>query len=431
MLRERSGLARIPVLSFGFRPFFLGGAVWAVVAMALWIGELSGAWLVTGSYGGLAWHVHSLLFGYVPAVVAGFLLTAVPNWTGRLPVRGGPLLALFLLWVAGRVALLGADRIGLPAAVTIDSAFLVVLALVILREIVAGRNWRNLKTVVLVSALAAANIAFHAEVLATGSPGTALRAGTAVIVGLIMLIGGRITPSFTRNWLARREAAALPAPSGRFDVAALAVAGVALFAWVAAPESVATGIALLAAAVLQAIRLGRWAGIATWREPLVLVLHLGYLFVPLGFALVAVSILWPDAIPPAVVVGTGEGTAEDWRAAGKGVADIATRAATRSVALVPPDDALHAWTVGAVAMMTLAVMTRATLGHTGRDLVAGLPTQAIYAAILVAVAARLAVPLAPAATMGLLTLAGAGWIAGFAGFALVFGPMLLSPRLTA
>ena len=167
----------------------------------------------------------------------------------------------------------------------------------------------------------------------------------------------------------------------------------ALFAWVAAPESVATGIALLAAAVLQAIRLGRWAGIATWREPLVLVLHLGYLFVPLGFALVAVSILWPDAIPPA--------------------------------------DALHAWTAGAVAMMTLAVMTRATLGHTGRDLVAGLPTQAIYAAILVAVAARLAVPLAPAATMGLLTLAGAGWIAGFAGFALVFGPMLLSPRLTA
>ena len=393
MLRERSGLARIPVLSFGFRPFFLGGAVWAVVAMALWIGELSGAWLVTGSYGGLAWHVHSLLFGYVPAVVAGFLLTAVPNWTGRLPVRGGPLLALFLLWVAGRVALLGADRIGLPAAVTIDSAFLVVLAIVILREIVAGRNWRNLKTVVLVSALAAANIAFHAEVLATGSPGTALRAGTAVIVGLIMLIGGRITPSFTRNWLARREAAALPAPSGRFDVAALAVAGVALFAWVAAPESVATGIALLAAAVLQAIRLGRWAGIATWREPLVLVLHLGYLFVPLGFALVAVPILWPDAIPPA--------------------------------------DALHAWTAGAVAMMTLAVMTRATLGHTGRDLVAGLPTQAIYAAILVAVAARLAVPLAPAATMGLLTLAGAGWIAGFAGFALVFGPMLLSPRLTA
>jgi uncharacterized protein involved in response to NO len=393
MPREQAGLARIPVLSFGFRPFFLGGAVWAAVAMMLWIGELSGAWVVTGDAGAVAWHAHSLLFGYVSAIVAGFLLTAVPNWTGRLPVRGGPLLALFLLWVAGRIALLFADRIGPVAAAAIDSAFLVALALVILREIVAGRNWRNLKTVVLVSLLAAANIGFHTEAILTGAPDVAVRAGTTVIVGLIMLIGGRVTPSFTRNWLVRHEAATLPAPFGRFDIAALAVAGTALALWIAVPDGAVTGIALLAAAVIQSVRLWRWRGTATWREPLVLILHVGYLFVPVGFVLVGLSILGPDLIPSA--------------------------------------DALHAWTVGAVATMTLAVMTRATLGQTGRDLVAGPSTHAIYAAILVAVVARAAVPFAPAFAMMLLTLAGMGWTAAFCGFALVYGPMMLSRRIGA
>ncbi|MCB1494357.1 MAG: NnrS family protein [Bauldia sp.] len=393
MQRDRRGLARIPLLSYGFRPFFLGGAIWAAVAMALWIGELSGAWSFAEAYGPVAWHAHSLLFGYVTAIVAGFLLTAIPNWTGRLPVRGGPLLALFILWIAGRLALLCVDRIGIIAAILVDSSFLLVFALVILREIAAGRNWKNLKTVALLLLMAASNIGFHLEVLLDGSADISIRAGTAAIIGMIMLIGGRITPSFTRNWLVRSGAAALPAPFGRYDVVTLAVSGLGLAFWILAPTGIVTGSILLAAAGLQLIRLWRWAGRSTWQEPLVLILHVGYLFVPLGFALVGASILRPAAIPAA--------------------------------------DALHAWTVGAVAVMTIAVMTRATLGHTGRDLVASPLTRMIYFTLVTAVVCRLAVPFAPGATMPLLTLAAIGWIAGFLGFATVFGPMLLRSRLAS
>lgn len=390
---EPTGLARIPLFSYGFRPFFLGGAVWAVLAMALWIGELAGGWSFAQSYGLIAWHAHALLFGYVSAIVSGFLLTAIPNWTGRLPVRGGSLVALFLLWMAGRVALLFVDRIGLVSAIVVDASYLIVFDLVILREVVAGRNWRNLKTVLLVSLLAAANVGFQLEVLRLGTPDISIRAATAAIVGLIMLIGGRITPSFTRNWLAHQGAKRLPAPFGRFDQAALAVSALGLTLWLALPDAGVTGVVMLLAAAFQMARLWRWAGVLTWREPLVLVLHVGYLFVPIGFALVGVSILWP--------------------------------------AVIPATDALHAWTTGAVAVMTIAVMTRATLGHTGRNLTAGARTRLIYGAIAIAAFCRLAAPFVSDATMVLLSIAGVCWIVGFGVFALDYGQMLLRPRLVS
>ncbi|MEX2033903.1 MAG: NnrS family protein, partial [Xanthobacteraceae bacterium] len=170
--------------------------------MVFWLGFVIGVWSLSDDYGPVAWHAHEFLIGYVSAVAAGFLLTAIPNWTGRLPVSGGPLLALFLVWVAGRIALFAVTWLGLAVAMIVDSLFLIVFALVILREIVAGHNWRNLKTVALVSLLAAANVAFHVEVYFAGMPDYSLRLAIAVVVGLIMLIGGRIIPSFTRNWLA-------------------------------------------------------------------------------------------------------------------------------------------------------------------------------------------------------------------------------------
>ena len=163
MNRPTRGIAAIPLFSYGFRPFFLAAGLWAALAMVLWIGAVSGAWTIASAYGPVAWHAHEFLFGYVSAAMTGFLLTAIPNWTGRLPVSGGPLMALLLLWVAGRVAMLFSDGIGPVAAAAIDALFLVALAATVVREIVAGRNWRNLKTVGLVSALALANIGFHAE----------------------------------------------------------------------------------------------------------------------------------------------------------------------------------------------------------------------------------------------------------------------------
>src|SRR5581483_5987577 len=378
------------LFSYGFRPFFLGAGVWAIVALTLWIGSLQGHLALAPGYGALPWHGHEMLFGYGSAVVAGFLLTAVPNWTGRLPVAGTRLMALFALWCLGRVALLATGLIGSTAAAVIDAIFLPSLLIVMGREIVVGENWRNLMPLVLIGIFALANIAFHAEVLNAGAPDYGLRAGVAALVALIALIGGRITPSFTHNWLFRAGSPVLPAPFGLFDKLALLLTGIALLAWIALPAAAPTALLFLIAAAILAIRLWRWKGTYTWREPLLLVLHLGYAFVPLGFLLGAIAMLVP---------GLFAGTA-----------------------------ALHTWTVGAVGLMTLGVMTRATRGHTGHALTASPMTVASYGAMIAAAVLRIAAGVFPGAYMILLELAGGAWIIAFALFLAEYAPMLLKPR---
>ena len=395
-LREERGTGQgrargSALFSYGFRPFFLGAGVWAVIAMALWIGSLAGMWQLAPGYGALAWHAHEMLFGYGSAVVAGFLLTAVPNWTGRLPVAGRPLLLLFLLWCAARVAFLATGATGPLPAAAIDSLFLPCLLFAMAREIVAGRNWRNLKPLVLVGLLAAADIAFHAEVLITGAPNVASRVGVAALIGLIMVIGGRIVPSFTHTWLMRMGSEYRPVSFDRLDMVALLVSGAALLLWIVRPTDDATGVVFVMAAIVQTARLWRWSGVHTWREPLVFVLHLGYAFIPLGFLLGATSILVPGSVA---------GTA-----------------------------ALHAWTVGAIGVMTLAVMTRATRGHTGRDITASTTTLAIYGAMIMAALLRIGAGFIPDAYGIMLEAAGAAWIAAFGLFLFEYAPMLLRPRL--
>jgi len=382
----------IPLLSYGFRPFFLGAGLWATTAMVLWVGFVSGEWTFANHYGTASWHAHELLFGYVSAVIAGFLLTAIPNWTGRLPIQGGSLLALFLLWALGRMSFLASDWIGIITAISVDSVFLFALAGVILREIVAGKNWRNLSIICLVVVLGLSNLWFHVEVLFVGSPNRGIRLATAIIIGLMMLVGGRITPNFTRNWLLGREATRMPALFGRIDVTAFMLATVALVVWIPVPLSVPTGLLLFSAAAAQGLRLSRWAVEQTWREPLVLILHAGYAFIPLGFLMLAVSALRPQ--------------------------------------LLGLSDALHVWTVGAVGVMTLAVMTRASLGHTGRDLTATAATRLIYVAIIAAVLARTTAPFFATFTFTLLSFAGIAWIIAFGTFVLSYGPMLVNPRRT-
>lgn len=378
------------LFSYGFRPFFFGAGVWAILSIGLWLGALGGLWVLAPGYGALAWHAHEMLFGYGAAVVAGFLLTAVPNWTGRLPVAGWRLLLLFALWCAARVAFLLTGLTGPLPAVVIDSLFLPCLLFVMAREIVAGRNWRNLKPLILVALLAAANIAFHVEVLRTGGPDIASRIGVAALIALIMLIGGRIVPSFTRNFLSRMKAQRLPVPFSRFDGVALLVSGLALILWVMRPASDVTGAFFLVAALAQAARLWRWAGLQAWHEPIVIVLHLGYAFIPLGFLLGGISIL-----APGIVAGTAP---------------------------------LHAWTVGAVGLMTLAVMTRATRGHTGREVRASGPTLAIYGTMILAALLRIGAGFVPDGYGIMVDAAGIAWIAAFAIFLFEYGPMLLSPR---
>lgn len=373
------------ILSFGFRPFFLFGAVWAAIAVALWLPMLAGQLALPSAFGPLEWHVHELLYGFLPAIIAGFLLTAVPNWTGRLPVTGAPLLALFLLWLAGRVVVLVSEWIGPLTAAVVDLAFLAGLAAVIAREIIAGKNTRNLKVLLAVGLLLVGNAVFHAEVLFGTGASYGARIGIAAAVLLIMLIGGRIIPSFTRNWLVRQGSGRLPIPFARFDIAVMLASGAALVSWIVLPDQVATAILAIVAGVLNAIRLARWAGDRTTAEPLVLVLHAAFAFVPLGFVLLALGIIAPEVLAPA--------------------------------------GALHSWTAGAIGLMTLAVMTRASLGHTGRPLTATRGIQLIYLAVFVSALARI-VAAFDIAREPLLHLSATAWVLGFGGFAVIYAPML-------
>jgi uncharacterized protein involved in response to NO len=379
------------LLSYGFRPFFLFGALWAALAVALWLPLLSGHIELPSALGPVEWHVHELVFGYVPAIVAGFLLTAVPNWTGRLPVVGTRLSVLFLVWVAGRIAVLFSLRIGMGPAAAVDLSFLAVLGLLIAREIVASGNTHNLKVLVGVGLLLLGNVLFHLERIIGLGDGHGTRLGITAVVLLVMLIGGRIIPSFTRNWLARRDPGRMPSPFDRFDGVVMVVSGIALAGWMTGPGAAATAVIAVAAAGLNIVRLGRWAGERTAAEPLVLILHVAYAFVPVGFLLLAIGIVRPD--------------------------------------IVAPSGALHGWTTGAIGVMTLAVMTRASLGHTGQPLAATRQIQLIYLAAVIAALARIG------AAFGILIspmlyLSAIAWVLAFSGFVIVFAPLLLQRRVT-
>ncbi len=374
------------ILSRGFRPFFLAAGVWALIGMALWPLVFTGAIAIPTAFSAVDWHTHEMIFGYVGAVVAGFLLTAIPNWTGRLPVAGIPLAALAALWTAGRIAVFASAAIGRSAAAAIDASFLIVFAALVAREVGAGRNWRNLKVAALVLALALVNVAFHVEDARLGFAEVSTRAALGLIVMLILLIGGRVTPSFTGNWLANAGASVRPVPFGKPDGAVMALSGLSLALWVVAPEGVATGALALAAGAANFWRLSRWRGLDARRDPLVLVLHAGFFFAAAGFAAVGAHAVWPSAVPYAAGV--------------------------------------HVWAVGAVGVMTLAMMTRATLGHSGRALVASRGTEFAYLCVVAALVARVGMALAPAYALPLMQVAAAAWILAFAAFVIVYGPML-------
>jgi uncharacterized protein involved in response to NO len=377
------------LFSYGFRPFFLFGSAWAAGAVAIWLPMLTGELQLATQFTPIEWHVHELLFGYVPAVVAGFLLTAVPNWTGRLPVVGRPLIALFGLWLCGRAAIATSSWIGPAPAAAIDLSFLLLLAVVVAREIVAGRNQRNLRVLAGVALLLIGNALFHVGVQTRFGPGPGERLGVAATVLLIMLIGGRIIPSFTHNWLAQRKSPRMPAPFGKFDVVVMALSGIALASWVVLIDAPLTATLSTLAFLLNVVRLIRWEGHRTAAEPLVLILHVAYAFVPIGFGLLALGIVAPN--------------------------------------LVTPTGALHGWTVGAIALMTLAVMTRASLGHTGQPLKATRPITAIYIAGIIAAIARILAAFGVARDP-MLHLSAVAWVAAFAGFVIVYAPLLVRPR---
>ena len=378
-----------PILHYGFRPFFFLAALHAGLAIPVWLAAYLGGVDIGGPFGGMAWHAHEMLFGYLSAVIAGFILTAIPNWTGRLPLSGWPLALLVGLWLAGRLACLAAPEPWLAMAV--DLAFPATLAFAIWREVAAGRNWKNAPVAVMITMFGIANAADHLANQGLVHHDLGQRLALAVAGMLIALIGGRIVPSFTRNWLVKAGSTFLPAPFGPVDKAALTVSAAAMLGWVVLPDSAFAGALLFAAGILLSIRLFRWRGLATLSEPILLVLHAGYGWLAVSLALLGLSVLVPDALPHSA--------------------------------------ALHALTAGAVGTMTLAVMTRASLGHTGRAIVADRFVVAMYAMVSAGAGLRVAAPFAGDLYVHALACGGALWAIAFLLFAIRYAPILWGRRV--
>lgn len=380
------------ILSAGFRPFFLIAALWSCFVVPMSIAFIAGAKQLPTAFPPTVWHAHEMAFGYGGAVVAGFLLTAIPNWTGRLPLQGGSLAVLVLLWFCGRLAVLFSSMIGLQASAIVDLAFPAVFLAVVAREIVTGSNWRNLPMVGALALLLIGNALTHADTVGLSSASDAgNRLGVATLLMLVSLIGGRIVPSFTRNWLVKQAPnTATPAQFDYVDRIALVTTVVALLAWALTPEGAPTPWLELAAGGALAARLARWRGERTLAEPLLWLLHLAY-----GWLSIDLLLLGLNGATP----------------------------------LLPPTAPLHALTVGAIGTMALAVMTRATLGHTGRALVAGPRTTAIYVMITLAALLRLIAPLLGSNYVLGLSLSAVAWCGAFDGFVLFYFQALTRPRV--
>ena len=373
------------LFSYGFRPFFLAAGVFAVLIVPLWMLIWSGNVTLNSPFPAMDWHIHEMLFGYTSAVIAGFLFTAIPNWTGRMPTRGWPLMVLAALWIAGRLAVAGAFGSGPVLVMAVDCAFMAAIGAMVVAEIVAGRNWGNLKVVAPVLLYLAANVTFHLEVMQQGSADVGRRLGFAMVALLILLIGGRIIPSFTRNWLVKRgpDPGPLPVPFGRFDAVSLGAMLAALLLWVALPVATLTGTGLILAAMVQMARLVRWQGWRVVTSPLLLMLHLAFGFIPLGLFAVGLAAL----------------------------------------GLMPVATGLHLLGIGGFGGMTFAVMMRASLGHTGRGLEVGPVLATAFACVILAALVRAAAP-----TGAGLWVAAALWVVGFAVFLWRFAPVLTLPN---
>jgi uncharacterized protein involved in response to NO len=376
--------------SFAFRPFFFCGALFAGIALPAWAALFTGRWMIAGDP--LRWHAHEMLFGFLGAIIGGFLLTAIPNWTGRLPVAGRPLAGLLALWLLGRIGavLQATGVIGPELGIVLELLYWLALSGAAFREIIAGSNKRNLPVVAMIAAFGLADVVTFLPDWTALDPMLGVHLAIALAATLISLIGGRITPSFTRNWLAKVKGEPFPAAFGPIDKAAVAATLIAMLAWAFFPDAVWTGGLLLVAAVVQAVRLARWQGQRTLQEPLVVILHLGYLWLVVGLIALGASAIAPERIMMTA--------------------------------------ALHALTAGAVGTMTLAVMTRASLGHTGRPLVADRGTQAIYALVILGAALRVLAPWLPTDYPETVGLAGLLWAGAFLLFAVKYGRYLISAR---
>lgn len=338
---------------------------------------------------GLAWHRHEMIFGFAGSAIAGFALTAVPNWTGRLPVAGTPLAALFLLWLTGRLLPLTLATNSLPVII-LDGGFYLVLAAILGREIALANN-RNLLVSVIIALFGVADVADRLDMAGLYDlAGLGWRAGVVLAALLIVIIGGRIVPSFTRNWLATQRAREpLPRQPGRFDKTVVAVTTLSVVAWLADPVGWITAIILTGAGLLNVARLLRWQGWRCFANPLLSVLHIGYGWLAMGLLLLGCA----------------------------------------SAGAIEESAGVHALSAGAMGTMILAVMSRASLGHTGRPLKAAKLTVAAYWLVTLGTIGRVLAALGVGQETHLMSVAGVAWVTAYLLFLVTYLPILMLPRI--
>lgn len=383
---------RMALFDYGFRPFFLLAPLHAVLVLAAWLGFLHGLLPENGGWPALRWHGHEMLFGFTSAAIAGFLLTAVPNWTGRRGYAGTPLVMLAALWVAGRIAVNPAVAAPAWLAAALDLAFFPALIGVILPSLVRAKNRRNYVFAGVLLVFTAASGLHHLEAagLARDTWAIGTRLGLDMLLVLVAVVGGRIIPSFTANALKRQGGSAAIVAWPLLDRLAIGALAAAVVVDLLLPETPWAGAVALAAAVLHALRLAQWQGLRTRRMPILWILHAAYAWIPIGLALKA-----------AWLIG-GSSWAANW---------------------------MHALTIGAIATMILAVMSRVALGHTGRGLVAPRAIVGAYVALMAGAVLRVFGPVAfPSLTLDLIAAAGCLWILAFGAFVVVYTPILATAR---
>jgi uncharacterized protein involved in response to NO len=389
-LPEPASRPRWALEAKGFRPFFLVAAAFASAIVPLWILVLAGAVRLAGYLDPTSWHAHEMVMGYAVAVIAGFLLTAVGNWTQRETLVGAPLLGLAALWILGRLAMLLGGVLPRGLVALVDLAFLPALIVVLARPLVAARNRRNFVMLGILGALFFANVVIHLDALGLVGPGASRNASLAaidVVVLVILIIAGRVFPMFTRN--ATGVAAVRSIPS--LDV--LTVAGMAVLTVMdmLVPGHAAGAAGAGAVGLLAVARAARWGTRHTARHPLLWILHAGYAWL---------------------------------------VAGLLLRALAAFVHRIPASLATHALTVGAIGSLTLGMMARVSLGHTGRPLVAPKPVRWAFAAITAAAFVRVVLPMfAPSWYLAELISAGGLWTAAFLLYLAAYARILVSPRL--
>ena len=373
----------------GFRPFFLLAAAFACSFLPIWMLGYGGVIDLNGYLDATHWHAHEMLFGFVSAVIAGFLLTAVGNWTGRETATGWPLGGLCALWLLGRVSLLASSLFPPWLVATLDLAFLPALGIAVGRPLFATKNRKNLIMLGVIAALWLANLAMHLDALGV-LPGWRVR-GTAVgldvVLFVILVIAGRTFPMFTRNATGAPAIRSIPALD-LLALIAMALVTVCDAAHVR-PQILAAATAI--AGIVAALRSWGWGARYAFKVPLLWILHLGYLWIPVGFALRTASLL-SDTVPTSV--------------------------------------ATHAFTVGAIGCLTLGMMSRVALGHTGRVLAASSSVVASFVLIALAAVVRVSVPLLDLAHYrASVFVAGSLWTAAFGIFLAVHAPILASTRV--